>query len=77
MIEIVDTGSKYLTVVSCDTCHRPIKSELRGIVAWENESGSPRFYHKGACDPHSETLSLELGMFLDMVARTYGARGRS
>ena len=66
MIEIVDTGSRDLPVIRCDTCARPITGD--GIVTWDSALGVPHYYHKGACDPRTEQLSIELGEFLsDLV----------
>lgn len=56
MIEIVDTGSRDLPVIRCDTCARPITGD--GIVTWDS----------ALCDPRTEQLSIELGEFLsDLV----------
>lgn len=68
MIEIVDTGSRYLPTIRCDTCCRPITDD--GIITWDDAIGTPHYYHKGKCDPHTEQLSIELAPFLDDLVQT-------
>lgn len=39
-----------------------------GSNTWDDAIGTPHYYHKGKCDPHTEQLSIELAPFLhDLV----------
>lgn len=56
-------------VLVCSVCSKPIDNLMMGMIFWDDDDNNIvtelRIAHKGKCDKHKLSLSMELGWFAD------------